>query len=68
MGISVEFCSHIARSFAVSIDGDRVDRAKHALTNMGSSVSVTFLFHFIYSCSCVGNTVLMACLFCELLC
>ena len=39
MGISVEFCSHIARSFAVSTAGDRVDRARHALTTMGSSVS-----------------------------
>ena len=63
MGISVEFCSHIARSFAVSIDGDRVDRAKHALTNMGSSVSVNFIFNFIYSCSCVGHILLTACLF-----
>ena len=45
MGISVEFSSHIARSFAVSIVGDRVDRAKHAITNMGSSVSTYGIFH-----------------------
>ena len=39
VGISVEFCSHIARAFAVSVKGNRVERAKEALTTMGSSVS-----------------------------
>ncbi|XP_053383047.1 NPC intracellular cholesterol transporter 1-like [Mercenaria mercenaria] len=38
IGISVEFCSHIARAFAVSIQPDRVQRAKDALAHMGSSV------------------------------
>jgi Niemann-Pick C1 protein len=38
VGISVEFCSHITRSFALSRKKDRVARAKDALTNMGSSV------------------------------
>ncbi|XP_052763831.1 NPC intracellular cholesterol transporter 1-like isoform X1 [Mya arenaria] len=38
IGISVEFCSHIARAFAVSIEHGRVERAKDALAHMGSSV------------------------------
>ncbi|KAI3387963.1 hypothetical protein SNEBB_004991 [Seison nebaliae] len=44
VGISVEFCSHIARSFAMSIApfendrGDKVFRAYEALSTMGSSV------------------------------
>ncbi|KAL4217752.1 NPC intracellular cholesterol transporter 1 [Mactra antiquata] len=38
IGISVEFCSHIARAFAVSIQPDRVQRAMDALAHMGSSV------------------------------
>ncbi|XP_060557869.1 NPC intracellular cholesterol transporter 1-like [Ruditapes philippinarum] len=38
IGISVEFCSHIARAFAVSIQPDKVQRAKDALAHMGSSV------------------------------
>ncbi len=41
VGISVEFCSHIARAFAVSVKINRVERAKEALTHMGSSVSAT---------------------------
>ena len=40
LGISVEFCSHIARAFAHSILPTRVDRAYEALVHMGSSVSI----------------------------
>ncbi len=40
VGISVEFCSHIARAFAVSVRAGRVERAREALSDMGSSVSV----------------------------
>ncbi|XP_033640413.1 NPC intracellular cholesterol transporter 1-like [Asterias rubens] len=44
VGISVEFCSHIVRAFAISTKGNRVERAKDALTHMGSSVlsGITF--------------------------
>ncbi|KAF6030906.1 NPC1 [Bugula neritina] len=44
VGISVEFCSHIIRSFAVSPLKTRVERARHALSTMGSSVlnGITF--------------------------
>merc|ERR1712127_1081615 len=38
IGISVEFCSHIIRAFAVSIEPTRVARAKESLIKMGSSV------------------------------
>jgi Niemann-Pick C1 protein len=38
VGISVEFCSHITRAFAVTIGPDRVDRSLNVLTRMGSSV------------------------------
>ena len=38
IGISVEFCSHITRAFAVSLEPTRVERTTDALTNMGSSV------------------------------
>ena len=38
VGISVEFCSHITRSFAVQLGTDKVERAQTALINMGSSV------------------------------
>ncbi|NXH16805.1 NPC1 protein, partial [Bucco capensis] len=37
-GISVEFCSHVTRAFTVSTKGSRVERAKEALSHMGSSV------------------------------
>ena len=40
VGISVEFCSHVVRAFAVSVASSRVLRAKEALANMGSSVSL----------------------------
>ncbi|XP_076812151.1 NPC intracellular cholesterol transporter 1-like [Clavelina lepadiformis] len=38
VGISVEFCAHIARAFAMSQKRTRVARAKEALAEMGSSV------------------------------
>ena len=38
VGISVEFCSHITRSFSLSRLPRRVDRAKEALEKTGSSV------------------------------
>ncbi|XP_074656980.1 NPC intracellular cholesterol transporter 1-like [Tubulanus polymorphus] len=38
VGISVEFCSHIVRDFAICCEGSRVARAKYALSHMGSSV------------------------------
>ncbi|OQV16883.1 Niemann-Pick C1 protein [Hypsibius exemplaris] len=38
VGISVEFCSHLVRAFAVSTQGGRVGRAQDALSHMGSSV------------------------------
>jgi len=39
IGIAVEFCSHIARAFALSTRPERTDRAYEALVHMGSSVS-----------------------------
>lgn len=39
VGISVEFVSHITRSFALSIGHTKVERAKEATANMGSAVS-----------------------------
>lgn len=38
IGISVEFCAHTAREFAVSIRGSRISRAEYAIAHMGSSV------------------------------
>merc|ERR1719508_456669 len=38
VGISVEFCSHITRAFAVNVGPDRVQRSMNVLTTMGSSV------------------------------
>lgn len=38
VGISVEFCSHVARSFALSKKETAIDRAQDALVKMGSSV------------------------------
>ena len=43
VGISLEFCSHIARAFAVSLKPTRVERANDALSNIGSSVSNTYI-------------------------
>ena len=34
----MEFCAHTAREFAISDNGDRIDRAKYAIAHMGSSV------------------------------
>merc|ERR1719347_594356 len=38
VGINVEFCSHITRTFAVHSHMDRVENARQAVINMGSSV------------------------------
>lgn len=38
VGISVEFCSHIARSYACSTKDNHIERSKDALIKMGSSV------------------------------
>ena len=38
VGISVEFCAHITRSFSVCVAEDKVARAKVTLVSMGSSV------------------------------
>jgi len=38
IGISLEFCAHIARDFILSAKGTRLERAKEALAYMGSSV------------------------------
>lgn len=38
VGISVEFCSHIARAFAVNPKESRIERARDAVSRMGSSV------------------------------
>ncbi|VDK73285.1 unnamed protein product [Litomosoides sigmodontis] len=38
VGISVEFCAHIVRSFSLSVHRDRLMRARHSLASMGSSV------------------------------
>ena len=40
VGISVEFCSHIVRAFAVSIEPTRIARSKESLVRMGSSVRI----------------------------
>ena len=40
IGISVEFCAHITRSFAVNLGEDKISRAEKTLTKMGSSVSL----------------------------
>lgn len=48
IGISVEFCSHIARAFAVSVEPDRVARAKDALAHMGSSVGLLATISYTY--------------------
>ncbi|KAM7541010.1 hypothetical protein Aperf_G00000046447 [Anoplocephala perfoliata] len=38
IGISVEFCAHIVRSFTISTKATRMERALDALSEMGSSV------------------------------
>lgn len=41
VGISVEFCAHITRSFAVTVANSKIERAQKTLVTMGSSVSET---------------------------
>ena len=48
IGISVEFCSHIARAFTLSRQDSRVEKAKEALAKMGSSVSLLFVIQCLY--------------------
>ena len=43
VGISVEFCSHIVRAFAVSIEPTRIGRSRESLIKMGSSVCLQLL-------------------------
>lgn len=43
MGIAVEFCSHIIRSFALSHQKTRLERAQNALATMGSSVRILII-------------------------
>lgn len=38
VGISVEFCSHISRAFAVNLKETKIKRAQDSLAHMGSSV------------------------------
>jgi len=38
VGIAVEFCSHIVHTFNLSTESDRINKAKDALINTGSSV------------------------------
>lgn len=45
VGISLEFCAHIARDFILSAKGSRLERAKQALAYMGSSVRHIALLH-----------------------
>ena len=56
VGIAVEFCSHIARAFAVSVRQSRVERAKEALINMGSSVSIIPSLHLSFLLSITGKS------------
>ncbi|CAG2112629.1 unnamed protein product [Medioppia subpectinata] len=44
VGISVEFCSHITRGYAMSLRTTRVERAEESLARIGSSVlsGITF--------------------------
>lgn len=48
IGISVEFCSHIVRAFAVSTRPTRTERAREALAHMGSSVINVSFFPLFY--------------------
>jgi hypothetical protein len=47
VGISVEFSSHITRSFAVNVGENRVQRARDTLVNMGSSVKKLLMVNFV---------------------
>ena len=42
VGISVEFCSHLVRAFAVSLEPTRLARSREALVKMGTSVNFKF--------------------------
>ena len=48
VGISVEFCAHTAREFSINIKGDRRERAKYAISHMGSSVRKILELIFIF--------------------
>ena len=43
VGISVEFCSHISRAFAVNLKETKIERAQDSLAHMGSSVSIIWI-------------------------
>lgn len=43
-GLSVEFCSHVSRTFSTSSHSSRVKRAEDALVETGSSVSIRLLY------------------------
>ena len=59
VGISVEFCSHITRAFAVSTLPTRKERAKDALAHMGSSVSWLHNTSHTHTHSCAQMHTLM---------
>lgn len=61
IGISVEFCAHITRAFAVSLQPTRVERARESLAHMGSSVSVTKSFSTgaLFCCSFQLNVIVI---------
>jgi hypothetical protein len=46
VGISVEFCSHLVRCYAICSAPTRVLRAKESLAKMGTSVCITTTFVF----------------------
>lgn len=52
VGISVEFVSHITRSFAVSTKPTRLERAKEATISMGSAVSGRAAVGTVAGCRC----------------
>jgi Niemann-Pick C1 protein len=47
IGISVEFCSHLVRQFAISILTNRVERSRQSLEKMGSSVNNSYISIYI---------------------
>ena len=49
VGISVEFCSHIVRWFAHSPYHSRLERAKDAITHMGTSVITVIVYNLLFS-------------------
>jgi len=55
VGISVEFCSHIVRWFAHSPYHSRVERAKDAITHMGTSVILVIVYNQpVLVCAAIG--------------